>query len=78
MKKKKSKKLIIEKEMKIRELFIQVDNLLVRKFLDVNSSKLLDEKIEVLTALKNGKVPGEIPNFYSILELMPGEGVMWD
>ena len=29
---------------------------------------VLDEKIEVLTALKNGKKPEEIPKYYAILE----------
>ena len=70
--------LIIEKKMRIMKLVIEVDDLLVSKFFDIDSDKLLDEKIEVLTALKNGKVPGEIPNYYDILELMPKPGVMWD
>ena len=29
---------------------------------------VLDEKIEVLTALKDGKPPDQIPNYYSVLE----------
>ena len=32
------------------------------------SAELLDEKIEVLTALKDGKPPDQIPNYYSVLE----------
>jgi hypothetical protein len=47
------------------------------KFFDRDSDKMLDEKIEVLKALKSGKSIGEIPNFYDILELMPKDG-MWD
>ena len=31
-------------------------------------AELLDEKIEVLTALKDGKPPDQIPNYYSVLE----------
>lgn len=45
-------------------------------FLDVDSDEMLDEKIEVLTALKNGKNISEIPNFYDILENYPTG--MWD
>jgi hypothetical protein len=39
---------------------------------------LLDEKIEVLTALKEGKHISDIPNFYDILELYPKKGTHWD
>ena len=43
---------------------------------------LLDEKIEVLTALKDGKQIADIPNFYDILELYPkgddGTSTHWD
>lgn len=47
------------------------------KYFDLDSDKMLDEKIEVLEALKNGKTIGEIPKFYDVLELMPKEGI-WD
>ncbi len=33
-----------------------------------SEEELLDEKIEVLTALKDGKPPDQIPNYYSVLE----------
>ena len=39
---------------------------------------MLDEKIEVLTALKEGRKPSEIPKYYDILELYPEEGAQWD
>ena len=52
------------------------DDLLIRYF-DHASEKLLDEKIEVLTALKEGKPIGDIPKFFDILELMPKDGI-WD
>lgn len=46
------------------------------------SYQLLDEKVEVLTAIKNGKKISEISNFYDILELYPKryvqEGVVTD
>ena len=53
-------------------LSYEVDN-----FFDVESDKMLDEKIEVLTALKEGKTIAEIPKFYDVLELMP-KNDMWD
>lgn len=69
----------IEKEIKIMNLLTEVSGLSyeVDTFFDVESDKLLDEKIEVLTALKNGKSIADIPNFYDVLELMP-KGEMWD
>lgn len=52
------------------------------KFLDVESDKMLDEKIEVLTKLSSGVPPAEIPNYYDILELYPkkedSKHIMWD
>ena len=68
---------LIEKKTKILDLLFEVDCLEVDRFFDEESDKMLDEKIEVLTALKEGKTIGEIPNFYDILELMPKEGI-WD
>lgn len=47
------------------------------QFFDTESEKLLDEKIEVLEAIKEGKSISEIPKFYDVLELMPKEGI-WD
>ena len=38
-------------------------------FFDFESEKLLDEKIEVFTALAAGKNESEIPKFYDVLEL---------
>jgi len=46
------------------------------EFLDVDSDKMLDEKIKILTELKNGKSIKDIPNFYDILENYPAD--MWD
>ena len=55
---------------------------MLTQFLDLDSDKLLDEKIEVLTALKEGKQIADIPNFYDILELYPkgedGTDTHWD
>ena len=57
-----------EKLMKVHALLAEVSDVLIDRFFDVDSEKLLDEKIEVLTALKDGKAPDQIPMYYSILE----------
>lgn len=70
---------IMEKKTKILDLLFEVDNYEVERFFDIESDKMLDDKIEVLTALKDGKPIAEIPKFYKVLELMPkGEGEIWD
>lgn len=69
---------MIEKMIQVMELYAEVDDLLVQKFFDLDSEKQLDLKIEVLTKLKNGVPPGDIPEYYSILELYPADGEMWD
>lgn len=70
---------LIEKKAKVLDLLFEVDSYEVSQFFDVDSDKMLDDKIEVLTALKNGKTIAEIPKFYKVLELMPkGEGEIWD
>lgn len=66
-----------EKLIQVHELYIEVFTIPELKYFDTESEELLDEKIEVLTALKEGKTISEIPNFYDVLELMPKEG-MWD
>ena len=43
----------------------------LKQYFDTNSLKLIDEKIEVLTALRNGATISDIPNYYNILELYP-------
>lgn len=60
---------ILEKKEKIRELFYEVYQPEFR-FFDLDSDKLLDEKIEVLEALKEGKTIDEIPKYYDVLELL--------
>lgn len=44
---------------------------MLRQFFDLDSDKLLDEKITVLTALKEGKYISDVPKFYDVLELYP-------
>ncbi len=60
------------------DLLREVNCYEVDQFFDVDSDKMLDDKIEVLTALKNGKAIAEIPKFYKVLELMPHNGELWD
>ena len=74
---------LIEKSVKMRQLFIEVEfPPMLTQFFDLDSDKLLDEKIEVLTALKEGMQIADIPNFYDILELYPkgedGTDTHWD
>ncbi len=67
-----------EKIIKIHELLEQVNDRLVMKFFDLNSEKHLDTKIEVLTKLRDGVPPSDIPEYYSILELYPKDDQIWD
>lgn len=70
---------MIEKGVKVRQLFSEVIfPPQLEQFFDFNSDELLDEKIEVLTALKEGKSISEIPKFYDILELYPRDNRRWD
>lgn len=66
------------KKMQILDLLMTIDDLLVTKFFDTDSDELLDEKIEVLVALKDGKAISDIPNYYDVLELYPGNETHWD
>ncbi len=68
---------LMQKHLKINELLCDVIGVSELKYLNVDSDELLDEKIEVLTALKEGKTIEEIPNFYKVLEDLPEEGI-WD
>ena len=72
-----SEKEKVEKMLKIEDLYASVFGIPELKYFDLNSEELLDEKIEVLTQLKKGKKIGDIPNFYTVLEKIPKEGI-WD
>lgn len=67
---------IMEKHLKIAELYRYSLGTPEFIYFNIDSDDLLDEKIEVLTALKEGKYIDEIPNFYKVLEDLP-EG-HWD
>lgn len=71
---------LIEKQCLIFDLAVEVAGISYEfdKFFDIESDKMLDEKIEVMTALKDGKPISEIPKFYDVLELMPKDGEIWD
>ena len=61
---------LIEKKERIMDLLFQVDfPPMFMQFFDLESDELLDEKIEVLESLKDGKQIEDIPTFYDILEL---------
>lgn len=64
--------------MEIYRLLGEIDDFLVSRFFDINSDKLLDEKIDVLTKLSKGIPPSEIENYYDILELYPEDDKIWD
>ena len=68
---------IIYKKFLVDELTGKVCDWMM-KYFDYDSYELLDLKIEVLTALKEGKVIAQIPRFYDIFELLPPEGQIWD
>jgi aminopeptidase C len=65
-----------EKMMKIVDLLGCIAGIPEMKYFNLDSEELLDEKIEVLTQLKEGKTIAEIPNFYKILEDLPED--LWD
>lgn len=71
---------MIEKMMQIYNLHAEVKykDELVAKFFDLDSEEQLDLKIKVLTQLKDGVPPIDIPEYYSILELYPADGELWD
>ena len=69
----------IEKKEKIADLLLEVEfPFQMGRYFDLESDKLLDEKIKVLEALKKGKNIEDIPKFYDVLELYPGDDQHWD
>lgn len=73
-----NEKIMIEKHMKINELYPYLAEVpMLMKYFDSESDEMLDEKIQVLEALKEGKNIKDIPHFYEVFELLPEEGI-WD
>jgi hypothetical protein len=70
---------IAQKQMTIEDLLGFAIGVPEMRYFNKSSDKLLDEKIEVLTQIKQGKVIKDIPKFYGILEDLPkDEGESWD
>lgn len=71
---------MIEKMIQVMELYDEVAGLdfLVSKFFDLDSEENLDLKIKVLSKLKDGVAPADIPEYYDILELYPQDGTIWE
>lgn len=67
-----------EKVIRIMDLLFEIDDTVFKKFFDIESTEMLDKKIEVLEKLSNGTVPAEIPEYYEVLELYPKQGEIWD
>lgn len=67
----------LKKHEKVWDLLIGVSDLLVEKFFNTDSFAMLDDKIEVLEALKSGTPPAEIPKYYDVLENYP-KNEIWD
>ena len=65
-----------EKVLKVMELLAYSFGIPEMKYFNIESEELLDEKIEVLTQIKEGKDIKDIPNFYKVLEDLP-DGI-WD
>lgn len=65
-----------EKKLQIMDLLKYAVGIQEIKYFNLDSNELLDEKIEVLTQIKEGKTIAEIPYFYKVLEDIPKE--MWD
>lgn len=66
-----------DKYLQMLDLLLQVHDPTIARFLDIESEDQLDDKIEVLTDLKEGKTPAQIPKYYSILPDMDKEQ-HWD
>lgn len=66
---------IVLKKEQIEDLLLDIQDPLIDRFFDAESDALLDRKIEVLRAMKEGKTIAEIPDFYSILEFYPVDNV---
>lgn len=58
-----------EKKIQIMDLLSYAIGIPEMKYFNLDSDELLDEKIEVLTQIKEGKTIAEIPNFYKVLEV---------
>lgn len=67
----------LEKRVKVMHLSLHAELGPLAKYIDHDSTELLDEKIRVLGEVIDGKHFDEIEGFYDIFELLPKEG-FWD
>lgn len=71
-----------ENQEKLIQVHVLLDEIpfdrLIMKFFDPSSEEMLDLKIKVLTQLKDGIPPADIPEYYDILELYPADDQIWD
>ncbi|GHV06370.1 hypothetical protein FACS1894217_04900 [Clostridia bacterium] len=69
----------VQKYWEMTRLFGTVDDDWFNRFFDSDSVEMLDDKIEVLNALKDGKPPDQIPKYHAVLEKpLPPEGQICD
>ena len=69
---------IIEKLDKILDLYTKIDDELFKKFFDLDSTEMIDRKLDVMQQLVSGKKPNEIDDYYKVLELYPSDNEHWD
>jgi hypothetical protein len=70
---------IVQKHLEVMRLLGMVHDYWFNRFFDSDSIERLDDKIEVMTALIEGKCPKDIPLYYDIIfELLPPEGQIVD
>ena len=70
---------VIEKLDKILDLYEQIDDELFKKFFNLDSTEMIDRKLDVMEKLIQGKKPSEITDYYEVLELYPSDsGEHWD
>jgi hypothetical protein len=69
---------LYRKYEQMKEQYFRTTDRFIFKFFDPSSMELLDDKIEVLSAIIEGKSIWQIPKDYRVLELYPPPGEMWD
>lgn len=69
---------VIQKLDRIATLYMEIEDELFKKFFDLDSTKMIDRKLDVMEQLVSGKKPNEIKDYYTVLELYPKDGEHWD
>lgn len=68
-----------KKHFEMLQLSIKVRDYVFNKFFDIESMEMLDEKIEVMKQIIDGRPIDEIKNYYKVLELYPKDDtILWD